>query len=95
MIRKALSFITWNALVLLRLPLRALFTVMAFLCLMMVIAAVIALPFGGVGDTPLWVQLLIIVVFAAGFALWSGLMFFYDTLIFRLTPDSREIILGD
>ena len=95
MVIDLLRFLAWNALVLLRLPLRTAFIVLAFISLLLAIAGVIALPFGGVGGEPLWAQLAAIFALSIGFAIWAGLAYLYDCLIFKLTPKDREIILSE
>lgn len=95
MVMSLLRFIAWNALVILRVPFRLVFIVMAGFSLVMTITGIVSLPFGGLGDNPLWAQLFVVVFMAAMFAIWSWLAYFYDTLIFKLTPEDREILLSE
>lgn len=95
MVIDLLRFMAWNALVILRLPLRTAFIVMACISLFMAITGVVALPFGGVGGEPLWAQLAAIFALSVCFSIWAGLAYLYDSLIFRLTPKDREIILSE
>lgn len=89
----ALRFIVWSALSLLRGPFRLLFTLMSWSSLAMFLAGLVTLPFGGIADTPLWAHVFVTVASGAFFYMWSALSHGYDSLIFRLTPEDREIFL--
>jgi hypothetical protein len=93
MVVNVLRFMLWNVLMLLRWPVRAFATVMSLFSLGMVTVGIVALPFGGLGEAPLWGQLIVVVLSGVFFLFWSALAYCYDSLIFRLTPEDREIFL--
>ena len=87
MVMIALRFMLWNAFRMLRLRLRACFTVMSLISLAMIVVGMISLPFGRGGDTALWGQLAVIALSVLFFLFWTGVSYFYDTMIFRQTPE--------
>lgn len=95
MVKDQLGLMAWYALVLMRVPLRAFFTFMAILSLVLFIAGIVTLPFGGVGDGPIWAQMLAVLILIVLYGIWTKLAFHYDTLVFKLTPKDREIILSE
>ena len=94
MIVDQLKFLAWNVLLIFRLPLQLLFNMFKLLGLFGLIMGVVTLPFGGISDEPLWVHMFGTVLMGLGFWLWSSVSFGYDSLIFNLTPEGREVILG-
>ena len=95
MLKNSIKFVIWNALVLMRGPVRAVMLIFAWLSLGMIVAGVAMLFFGGIDDLPLYAHILALVASVAFFAFWSSAAYFYDTLVFRLTPEGREIILTE
>jgi len=93
MIVDQLRFVAWSILLMLRLPLRLIFMLFAFLSLGGIFVGLLMIFFGGYNDEPLWARVLATSLMVFGFWFWSKLSHGYDSLIFALTPDDREVFL--
>ncbi|WP_227272028.1 hypothetical protein [Roseobacter weihaiensis] len=94
MLKETMKFTVWNAMVYLRVPLRFMMKFFAWLFLLGSIAGFFAIVFGYNGE-PLMVQVGALLVMVLLFWLWSAAAYYYDSLLFRLTPKERELFLPD
>ncbi|MFV1761516.1 hypothetical protein VWY69_00330 [Phaeobacter sp. A90a-4k] len=95
-----LRFMIWNAMILVRRPVQFLLRIFMVLSLGAALGASVAF-FTGTGserldeNLPFIAKLLAPVILAGFYFMWSALSYLYDSAVFRLTPDGRDVALFD